>query len=44
MKKTKYPINREFFPYSKFTPPLGKGFVRMAQKWMKTPRFIVSRQ
>ncbi len=40
MKKTKYPINREFFPYDKFTPPVSKGFVRLAQKGMKTPGFI----
>ncbi len=40
MKKTRYPINKEFFPYSKFTPPISRGFVRMAQKGMKKPRFI----
>lgn len=40
MKKAKYPINKEFFPYSIFTPPVSRGFIRMAQKGMKTPRFI----
>ncbi len=40
MKKTKYPINREFFPYNKFTPPISKRFVRLAQAGMKTPGFI----
>lgn len=40
MAKTKYPINREFFPYNKFTPPVSKRFVRLAQMGMKTPRFI----
>ena len=40
MKKKKYPISREFFPYDRFTPPVSMGFVRMAQKWMKVPRFI----
>lgn len=40
MKKTKYPIKREFFPYSTFTPPISKGMISMAQKVMKTPQFI----
>ncbi len=40
LKKTKYPISREFFPYSRFTPPVGRTFVRLAQRGMKTPRFI----
>lgn len=40
MKKTRYPINREFFPYSKFTPPVSRGFLRLAQKGMKMPRFL----
>ncbi|MBQ6570595.1 MAG: alpha/beta hydrolase [Clostridia bacterium] len=40
MKKTKYPISREFFPYSKFTPPVSRMFVKLAQKGMKTPGFI----
>lgn len=37
---SRYPIKREFFPYNLFTPPISKGFVRMAQKGMKTPGFI----
>ena len=40
MSKTKYPINREFFPYSIFTPPISRRFVMLAQKNMKTPGFI----
>ena len=40
MKKTKYPISREFFPFSRFTPRISGRFVRMAKKWMKTPRFV----
>ncbi len=40
MAKTKYPINREFFPYSKFTPPVSRRFVRFVQKMKKTPGFI----
>ncbi len=38
--KTRYPIKNEFFPYSRFTPPISEAFVRMAQKGMKTPKFI----
>lgn len=40
MTKTKYPIKREFFPYSKFTPSVSRRFVSLAQKSMKTPGFI----
>ena len=40
MSKTKYPIKREFFPYSKFTPSVDRRFVRLAQKGMKTPGFV----
>ncbi len=40
MKKAKYPINREFFPFNKFTPPVSRPFVRLAQKGMRTPGFI----
>ncbi len=36
----KYPINKEFFPFNKFTAPSGKGFVRFAQKAMRVPRFF----
>ena len=41
MKKKKYPISREFFPYDRFTPPVSMGFVRMAQKWMKVPSYFL---
>lgn len=41
MSKTKYPIKREFFPYSKFTPSVDRRFVKLAQKGMKTPKFAL---
>ena len=40
MAKSKYPINREFFPYSRFTPSVSRRFVRIAQKGMKPPGFL----
>lgn len=40
MAKTKYPISKEFFPYNKFTPPMSKWFVTLAQKGMKVPGFL----
>ncbi len=40
MAKTRYPINREFFPFTVFTPPVREPFVRLAQKGMKVPGFL----
>ena len=40
MAKSKYPISREFLPYSLFTPHVSKGFLKLARKAMKTPAFI----
>ncbi len=40
MAKTKYPISKEFFPFNKFAPPMSRRFVMLAQKGMKTPRFL----
>ncbi|MBE5803039.1 MAG: alpha/beta hydrolase [Clostridiales bacterium] len=40
MAKTKYPISNEFFPFNKFTPPMNAGFVKLAQKFMKTPKLL----
>ena len=40
MAQAKYPINREFFPYSRFTPSVSRRFVSFAQKRMKTPGFV----
>lgn len=37
---TKYPINREFFPFSHFTPPISEAFLRLAVPHMKTPRAL----
>ena len=36
----KYPVSREFFPFSHFTPPISEKFLAMAVPNMKTPRFI----
>lgn len=36
----KYKINREFFPFSHFTPPISEGFLRVAVPNMKTPKYI----
>ncbi len=40
MAKTKYPINKEFFPFNLFAPPMSRAFVLLAQKGMKTPKCI----
>ena len=40
MKKTKYPINREFFPYSKFTPTLNRTVISLSKKFLKVPKFL----
>ena len=36
----KYPIDKEFFPFSHFTPPISKKFLAMAVPHMKTPGYI----
>ncbi len=36
----KYPISKEFFPFSYFTPPISKNFLAMAVPHMKTPKYI----
>ncbi|MBP5163674.1 MAG: hypothetical protein ILP16_11965, partial [Spirochaetales bacterium] len=36
----KYPINKEFFPYSKITPRINTRFIRFTQKMIRTPGFI----
>lgn len=38
--KTKYPISKEFFPFNRFAPPMSRRFVQLAQKHMKTPKFL----
>ena len=40
MAKTQYPISREFFPYSKFTPRIDRCSLKLAQTLLKTPGFI----
>ena len=36
---SKYPIHKEFFPFSYFTPPISEKFLAMAVPHMKTPKF-----
>lgn len=40
MAKTRYPISKEFFPFNRFTPPMSRWFVTLAQRWMKVPGFL----
>ena len=40
MAKEKYPISKEFFPFHLFAPPMSRRFVLLAQRGMKTPRFL----
>lgn len=38
---SKYPISREFFPYTLFKAPMNPAFLRMAQRYMpQPPRFV----
>lgn len=37
---SKYPISKEFFPFSCFTPPISEKFLAIAVPNMKTPKFI----
>lgn len=37
---SKYPISKEFFPFSYFTPPISEKFLAMAVPNMKTPKFL----
>ena len=36
----KYKINREFFPFSHFKPPISEKFLKMAVPHMKPPKYI----
>ena len=36
----KYPISKEFFPFSRFTPPISESFLAMAVPHMKPPRSL----
>lgn len=37
---SKYPISKEFFPFSHFKPPISERFLAIAVPNMKTPKFI----
>ncbi len=37
---SKYPIKREFFPFSHFKPPIGEKFLSVAVPHMKVPKYI----
>ena len=37
---SKYPISKDFFPFSYFAPPISERFLAIAVPNMKTPRFI----
>ena len=36
----KYPIKKEFFPFTHFKPPISKGFLKIAVPFMKSPNYI----
>lgn len=36
----KYKINKEFFPFNLFTPPISEKFLKIAVPHMKTPKFL----
>lgn len=36
----KYKINKEFFPFSCFTPPISEKFLKVAPVFMKTPKWV----
>lgn len=40
MKKSKYPISREFFPYSVFQPPMSRTALQYANRFLKVPGFL----
>lgn len=37
---SKYPISKEFFPFSHFAPPISERFLALSVPNMKTPKFI----
>lgn len=37
---SKYPISKEFFPFSLFSPPISEKFLKIAVPNMKVPKFI----
>lgn len=34
----KYPINREFFPWNRFAPPISEKFLAMSVPYMRPPK------
>ncbi len=38
--KRRYPIKKEFFPFSLLTPPISEKFLAMAVPYMKTPKYV----
>lgn len=40
----KYRINKEFFPFNLFTPPISEKFLKIAVPHMKTPKFLFKDQ
>lgn len=36
----KHKINKEFFPFSFFKPPINEKFLKLAVRYMKTPKYI----
>ena len=40
----KYKINKEFFPFNLFTPPISKKFLKIAVPHMKAPKFLFKDQ
>lgn len=40
MRKTKYPISKEFFPYTHLTFSMDRRMLAMARKFMGVPRFV----
>lgn len=40
----KYKINKEFFPFNLFTPPISEKFLKIAVPHMKTPKFLFKDQ
>lgn len=37
---SKYPINKEYFPYNRLKPPSSRFVIKLAQSFMRVPRFF----
>lgn len=40
MARTKYPINKEFFPLTRFTPPINRFSIQLSRKAFRVPKFL----